>query len=125
MNGRPSGRCCRIRREACVVWTIDVSSTASAGCCDPAHHGAICRIVTVHAPPATTVSSGGEGPEYGSGSCPMTTREPWHPYHPIIEALLLSQSPLRFIATGSAWRNLVFSIELHRWPLRANLQMRV
>ena len=30
-------------REACVVWTIDVSSTASAGCCDPAHHGAICR----------------------------------------------------------------------------------
>jgi transposase len=31
------------RREACLVWTIDVSSTASAGCCDPAHHGAICR----------------------------------------------------------------------------------
>ena len=23
--------------------TIDLSSTASAGCCDPAHHGAICR----------------------------------------------------------------------------------
>jgi transposase len=25
--------------------TIDVSSTASAGCCDPAHHGAICRLL--------------------------------------------------------------------------------
>ena len=45
-----------------------VDSTASARCCDPAHHGAICRIVTVHAPPATTVSSGGEGPECGGGS---------------------------------------------------------
>ena len=45
--------------------TIDVSSTA--GCCDPAHHGAICRIAQAHAPPATTVSSGGEGPEYGKG----------------------------------------------------------
>jgi len=63
-----SGRCCRTRREACVVWTIDVSSTASAGCCDPAHHGAICPFAMVHAPPATTVSSDGEGPEYGSGS---------------------------------------------------------
>jgi transposase len=30
--------------------TIDVSSTAS-GCCDPAHHGAICRIAMAHAPP--------------------------------------------------------------------------
>ena len=29
----------------------DASSMASAGCCDPAHLGAICRIVTVHAPP--------------------------------------------------------------------------
>ena len=47
----------------------------------------------------------------------MTTREPWHPYRLIIEALLLSQSPLCFIATGSAWRNLVFSIELHRLAL--------
>jgi transposase len=26
-------------------WTIGASSTASAGCCDPAHHGAICRFV--------------------------------------------------------------------------------
>ena len=41
MNGRPSGRCCRTRREACLVWTIDASSTASAGCCDPAYHGAL------------------------------------------------------------------------------------
>ena len=48
--------------------TIDVSSTASAGCCDPAHHGAICRIAMADAPPATTVSSGGEGPECGGGS---------------------------------------------------------
>jgi hypothetical protein len=35
MNGRPSGRSCRTRREACLVWTIDASSTASAGCCKP------------------------------------------------------------------------------------------
>ena len=48
--------------------TIHVSSTASAWCCDPAHHGAICRTAMAHAPPATTVSSGGEGPEYGGGS---------------------------------------------------------
>ena len=48
--------------------TIDVSPTASAGCCDPAHHGAICQIAMAHAPPATTVSSGGEGPECGGGS---------------------------------------------------------
>ena len=56
----------------------DVSSTASAGCCDPAHHGAICPIAMVHAPLATTVSSGGEGPEYGGGSwthlLPLTMR---------------------------------------------------
>ena len=26
-------------------------------CCDPAHHGTICRIAMAHAPPATTVSS--------------------------------------------------------------------
>ena len=37
-------------------------------CCDPAHHGAICRIAMVHAPLATTVSSDGEGPECGAGS---------------------------------------------------------
>ena len=66
MNGRPSGRCCRTRRESGVVWTIDMSSTASAGCCDPAHRGAICRIAMAHAPPATTVSPGGEGPECGA-----------------------------------------------------------
>ena len=28
----------------------------------------ICRIAMAHAPPATTVSSGGEGPECGGGS---------------------------------------------------------
>jgi hypothetical protein len=39
------------------VWTID-----------PAHHGAICRIAMAQAPAATTVSSGGEGPEYGGES---------------------------------------------------------
>jgi hypothetical protein len=34
------------KAQACLVWTIDVSSTASAGCCDPAHHhGAICRLL--------------------------------------------------------------------------------
>jgi len=33
-----------------------------------AHHGAICRFAMAHAPPATTVSSGGERPEYGTGS---------------------------------------------------------
>jgi transposase len=42
-----------------------VDSTASARCCDPAHHGAICRIAIAHAPPATTVLSGGDGPEWG------------------------------------------------------------
>jgi transposase len=47
--------------------TIDVSSTAPAGSCVQAHHGAICRFAMAHAPPATTVSSGGEGPEYGKG----------------------------------------------------------
>jgi hypothetical protein len=34
----------------------------SVGCCDPAHHGAICRIVTVHAPllqPFRPVAKGG------------------------------------------------------------------
>jgi hypothetical protein len=66
----PSGRYSRTRREACLVWMIDASSKAVAGCRDPAHHGEICRIVAVHAPPATTVSSGGEGPEYGGGSWP-------------------------------------------------------
>ena len=29
---------------------------------------AICRIAMAHAPPATTVSPGGEGPECGGGS---------------------------------------------------------
>ena len=43
-------------------------SMASFGFCVQAHHGAICRFAVVHAPPATTVSSGGEGPEYGAGS---------------------------------------------------------
>ena len=32
-----------------------------------AHHGVICRFAMAHAPPATTVSSDGEGPEYGAG----------------------------------------------------------
>jgi len=31
---------------ACRVLTIDVSSTASSGCCALAHHGVICRIAT-------------------------------------------------------------------------------
>ena len=65
MNGRPLGQCCRVRREACLVWTIDASSTAYAGCCDPVHHGAICQSAMAHAPLATTVSSGGEEPECG------------------------------------------------------------
>ena len=42
-NGRPSGRCCRTRREACPEWMIDVSSMASFGCWDLARHGVICR----------------------------------------------------------------------------------
>ena len=45
--------------------------TVSAGCCDPAHHGATCQIAMAHAPPATTVSSGGEGPECGNGSAAL------------------------------------------------------
>jgi hypothetical protein len=45
----PSGRYSRTRREACLVWMIDASSKAVAGCRDPAHHGEICRIVAVHA----------------------------------------------------------------------------
>ena len=36
------------RHEACVVWTIDVSSTASAGCCDPAYHGAAGLLWPMH-----------------------------------------------------------------------------
>ena len=40
---------------------------ASFGSCVQAHQGAICRFAMAHAPPATTVSSGGEGPEYGAG----------------------------------------------------------
>ena len=47
--------------------------------CVQAHHGAICRFAMAHAPPATTVSSGGEGPEYGTGSwthlLPLTMRQ--------------------------------------------------
>jgi transposase len=45
--------------------TID-GPQPSAGCCDPAHHGAIYRIAMAHAPPATTVSSAGEGRECGA-----------------------------------------------------------
>jgi transposase len=40
---------------------------ASFGFFVQAHHGAICQFAMAHAPPATTVSSGGEGPEYGIG----------------------------------------------------------
>jgi hypothetical protein len=43
------------------------AALASFGFCVQAHHGAICQFATVHAPPATTVSSGGEEPEYGAG----------------------------------------------------------
>ena len=43
-------------------------SMASFGSCVQAHHGAIYQFAMAHAPPATTVSSGGEGPEYGLGS---------------------------------------------------------
>jgi transposase len=35
--------------------------------CVQAHHGAICQFAMAHAPLATTVSYGGEGPEYGAG----------------------------------------------------------
>jgi hypothetical protein len=62
---RPSGRCCRTRREACLVWTID----ASYGNCwvlRSGDQGAICRIAMVRVPAAITGSSGGEGPEYGA-----------------------------------------------------------
>ena len=62
------GRCCRTRREACLVWTIDASSTASAGCRDPARHGAVCRIGYGPCTTCSTVSSGGEGRECGGGS---------------------------------------------------------
>src|SRR5580700_11433847 len=47
---------------------IGACSMASLGSCVQAHHGAICRFAMAHAPPATTVSSGGGRPEYGSGS---------------------------------------------------------
>ena len=40
---------------------------ASFGSCVQAHRGAICRFAMAHALPATTVSSGGEEPEYGGG----------------------------------------------------------
>jgi Transposase DDE domain len=42
----------------------------SFGSCVQAHHGAICQFAIAHAPPATTISSGGEGwsvgPHHGS-----------------------------------------------------------
>src|ERR1700745_296414 len=42
----------------------------SFGSCVQAHHGAICQFAMAHAPPATTISSGGEGwsvgPHHGS-----------------------------------------------------------
>src|SRR5262252_2235821 len=42
---------------------IGACSTASFGSCVQAHLGAICRFAMAHAPLATTVSSGGEGPD--------------------------------------------------------------
>src|SRR5262249_49629226 len=47
---------------------IGAYSKASFGSCVQAHHGAICRSAMAHVPPATTVSSGGKRPEYGTGS---------------------------------------------------------
>ena len=44
---------------------IGACSTASFGSCVQGHHGAICRFAMAHAPPATTVSSGGGRPEFG------------------------------------------------------------
>ena len=46
---------------------IGACSMASFGSCVQAHRGAICRFAMALAPPATTVSSGGEEPEYGAG----------------------------------------------------------
>ena len=69
-NGLQSGRCCRTRREACLVLMTDVCSMASFGCCDRARHGVTCRIVMAHIPPVTTASSAGGELAYGAGSWP-------------------------------------------------------
>ena len=53
------------RREACLVWTIDVSSTASAGCCDPAHHGAIWPMHHLLQPFRPVAKGGSVGPDHG------------------------------------------------------------
>ena len=48
--------------------TIDVSSTASARCCDPVHNGTICRIAVVHhllQPFRPVAKDGSVGAEHG------------------------------------------------------------
>jgi hypothetical protein len=60
-----SSRSYRTNRAAFGVSMIGACSTASFGSCVRAHHGAICRFAMAHAPPATTVSSDGEGRSMG------------------------------------------------------------
>ena len=55
-------------QQIVTLWRVEAPDQATSfGSCVQAHHGAIYQFAMAHAPPATTVSSGGEEPEYGTG----------------------------------------------------------